>query len=47
MNNHNIFRKETQSKNKYTPDNGCDWIQMRFKKNYSDDAFYFMEAVKK
>jgi thiamine-phosphate pyrophosphorylase len=22
-------------------DNGCDWIQMRFKKNYSDDAFYF------
>jgi thiamine-phosphate pyrophosphorylase len=19
-------------------DNGCDWIQMRFKKNYSDDA---------
>jgi hypothetical protein len=20
MNNHNIFRKETQSKNKYTPD---------------------------
>jgi thiamine-phosphate pyrophosphorylase len=27
-------------------DNGCDWIQMRFKKNYSDDAFTLAEAVK-
>ena len=26
--------------------NGCDWIQMRFKKNYSDDAFTLAEAVK-
>lgn len=27
-------------------DNGCEWIQMRFKKNYSDDAFTLAEAVK-
>lgn len=27
-------------------DNGCDWIQMRFKKNYSDDTFTLAEAVK-
>ena len=27
-------------------DNGYDWIQMRFKKNYSDDAFTLAEAVK-
>ncbi|MFV8368460.1 thiamine phosphate synthase [Flavobacterium sp. LB2R40] len=27
-------------------DNGCDWIQLRFKKNYSDDAFILAEAVK-
>jgi thiamine-phosphate pyrophosphorylase len=27
-------------------DNGCDWIQMRFKKNYSNDAFTLAEATK-
>lgn len=27
-------------------DNGCDWIQMRFKKNYSNDAFILAEATK-
>ena len=26
--------------------NGCDWIQMRFKKKNSDDAFTLAEAVK-
>ena len=27
-------------------DNGCEWIQMRFKKNYSDDAFTLAETIK-
>lgn len=27
-------------------DNGCDWIQMRFKKPFSDDTFTLAEAVK-
>ncbi|WP_366186443.1 thiamine phosphate synthase [Flavobacterium ovatum] len=27
-------------------DNGCDWIQMRYKKQFSDDTFKLAEAVK-